>query len=282
MIKSKKTLQELTIMDGFLFGAVMQDPEICRGLLEKILEIPISRVHVILEKSLIYHPEYKGIRLDVFADDEAGTRYDVEVQIQSTPVARRSRYYHSQMDMEMLLSGISYKNLPDSYVIFICGFDPFKEKKYRYTFKNICEESRDLTLKDGSHTIILYNGGENPEDIHEDLVRFMEFTRKDLVESEISSEDDYIKALQESIRQIKADREMGERYMTLQEMLLEEREAGLEEGLQKGLEQGLEQGRFTILVQLVNNNILTVEQASLMLGISNEEFQVKMEESDTV
>ena len=26
----KKTLQELTIMDGFLFGEVMQDPETCR------------------------------------------------------------------------------------------------------------------------------------------------------------------------------------------------------------------------------------------------------------
>lgn len=44
MTGKRKTLQELTIMDGFLFGAVMMDPENCRLLLERILEIPISRV----------------------------------------------------------------------------------------------------------------------------------------------------------------------------------------------------------------------------------------------
>ena len=70
MSGKRKTLQELTIMDGFLFGAVMMDPENCRILLERILEIPIARVDVIQEKSLVYHPEYKGIRMDVFAKDE--------------------------------------------------------------------------------------------------------------------------------------------------------------------------------------------------------------------
>ena len=75
MSRKRKSLQELTIMDGFLFGAVMMDPENCRILLERILEIPIARVDVIQEKSLIYHPEYKGIRMDVFAKDEEGVFY---------------------------------------------------------------------------------------------------------------------------------------------------------------------------------------------------------------
>ena len=104
----RKTLQELTIMDGFMFGAVMMEPENCRLLLERILEIPINRVEVIREKSMIYHPEYKGIRMDVYAKDEKGTRFDVEVQIRKTPVEKRSRYYHAQMDMESLQSGMEY------------------------------------------------------------------------------------------------------------------------------------------------------------------------------
>ena len=49
----RKTLQELTIMDGFLFGAVMMDSENCRLLLERVLEIPIARVDVLQEKSLV-------------------------------------------------------------------------------------------------------------------------------------------------------------------------------------------------------------------------------------
>ena len=79
MGNTKKTLQDMTIIDDFMFGAVMIDPESCRRLLEMILELPIERVEVIAEKSLVYHPEYRGIRLDVLAQDEKGTRFDVEM-----------------------------------------------------------------------------------------------------------------------------------------------------------------------------------------------------------
>ncbi len=118
----RKTIQELTITDDFMFGAVMANEDNCRELLEMILEIPIDKVEVNREKSLIYNPEYKGIRLDVFAREESGTRFDVEIQVRSTPVLKRSRYYHSQMDMEMLLSDTDYTQLPDSYVIFLCCY----------------------------------------------------------------------------------------------------------------------------------------------------------------
>ena len=50
---------------------------------------------------------------------------------------RRARYYHSQIDMELLARGDGYGNLPDAYVIFICNFDPFDCGKYRYTFRNV-------------------------------------------------------------------------------------------------------------------------------------------------
>lgn len=78
------------------------------------------------EKSMVYHPEYKGVRLDVYAKDENNTRYNIEMQVAKKPaLGRRTRYYQSQMDMELLLSGQEYKELPNSYVIFICDFDPF-------------------------------------------------------------------------------------------------------------------------------------------------------------
>lgn len=260
-MRKRKTLQELTIMDGFLFGAVMSDPENCRLLLERVLEIPIARVDVIQEKSLVYHPEYKGIRLDVFAKDETGTRFDVEVQIRNTPVTKRSRYYHSQMDMDMLLSGISYNELPDSYVIFICGYDPFMQGKYRYRIESHCEECPDMEYQDGVHTIILNNCGKNPEEVPKELVNFLEFTKKPLEESEEKTEDAYICLLQESIRYIKNSREMGERYMTFEEMLQEEREEGRMEG------------RTSLLIQLVNDGVITLEQGAKTIGISLDEFQ---------
>ena len=72
-----KRLKELTIKDNFMFGAVMMDEDNCKGLLERVLEMPIERVEVSKEKSIVYHPEYKGVRLDVYAKDTKQTRSNV-------------------------------------------------------------------------------------------------------------------------------------------------------------------------------------------------------------
>ena len=76
MERNYKSLQELTILDGFMFGAVMTDKSICQELLERILGFPIGHLEIIPEKDLSYHPEYKGIRLDIYAKDgKVGVRY---------------------------------------------------------------------------------------------------------------------------------------------------------------------------------------------------------------
>lgn len=62
----RKTLKELTLKDNFMFGAVMSIEENCRRFLEMVLQFPIERVVVSKEKSMIYHPEYKGVRFDIF------------------------------------------------------------------------------------------------------------------------------------------------------------------------------------------------------------------------
>ncbi|EGG90200.1 hypothetical protein HMPREF0987_00075 [Lachnospiraceae bacterium 9_1_43BFAA] len=49
-MRRKHRLKELTIKDNFMFGAVMMDENNCRGLLERVLEIPIDRVEVSREK----------------------------------------------------------------------------------------------------------------------------------------------------------------------------------------------------------------------------------------
>ena len=80
-MRRKHRLKELTIKDNFMFGAVMMDENNCKGLLERVLEIPIDRVEVSREKSIVYHPEYKGVRLDVYAKDECQSHYNVEMQV---------------------------------------------------------------------------------------------------------------------------------------------------------------------------------------------------------
>ena len=46
----KKQLKELTIKDNFMFGAVMMDEDNCKGLLERVLQIPIDHMEICKEK----------------------------------------------------------------------------------------------------------------------------------------------------------------------------------------------------------------------------------------
>lgn len=252
-MRRKHRLKELTIKDNFMFGAVMMDENNCKGLLERVLEIPIDRVEVSREKSIVYRPEYKGVRLDVYAKDECQSHYNVEMQVKrKVALGKRSRYYQSQMDMELLLSGEDYSELPDTYVIFICDFDPFEEEKYRYTFKMNCKESGQTNLEDGRTIVFLNTHGKNESEVPKELVTLLNYIREDVEGSEREFHDSYVERLQKFIREVKADREMEERFMIFEEMLRDERAEGRAEGRMEGRAEGLESAKEILLLYLQN------------------------------
>lgn len=256
-MRRKQCLKELTIKNNFMFGAVMMDEENCKGFLERVLEIPIERVEVSKEKSIVYHPEYKGVRLDVYAKDENKTRYNVEMQVEKKPaLGKRSRYYQSQMDMEMLLTGEDYVELPNTYVIFICDFDPFGEGKYRYTFRTKCEESEKVDLGDGRLLLFLNTQGKNESEVPKKLVTFLKYVKEDLEGSEKDFHDPYVEQLQKCVREIKGNRGMEERFMIFEEMLRDERTAGREEGRKEGR---IENAKETLFLLLQNFGVVSKE-----------------------
>lgn len=176
------------------------------------------------------------------------TIYNVEMQVSSqSSLGLRSRYYQSQMDMEMLLAGCEYAEFPNSYVIFICDFDPFGEKKYRYIFQMECQESREVSLHDRRNIVFLSTEGQNDGEVPEELVYFLKFVKADINESQNDFEDEYVRQLQEFVKHIKKDREMEERYMLFEELLKDEREAGKEEGRKEGRNSGMAESLQVIL-----------------------------------
>ena len=91
-LMDKRTIRDLTIRDNFMFAAVMQDADNCCQFLEMTLGFSIEKVIVDAEKSIIYHPEYRSVRLDVYAKDGHNTRYNVEMQVLSgSNLPKRSR-----------------------------------------------------------------------------------------------------------------------------------------------------------------------------------------------
>ena len=253
-MKRKKQLKELTLKDNFMFGAVMMEEENCKRFLELALGFPIERVEVSKEKSIVYHPEYKGVRLDVYAKNEHNTRYNVEMQVaKKAELGKRVRYYHGQIDMELLLSGSDYTELPEVYVIFICDFDPFGKKKYRYTFTKQCEEEPGARLQEGCKSIFLSTRGENDREVPGELVSFLNFVKADLSESETDFEDDFVEKLQNTIRRIKSNREMEERFMIFEEMLRDERAEGKAEGIAEGKAEGKTEAVLEMLLELMKD-----------------------------
>ena len=58
------------------------------------------------------------------------------------------------MDIDLLLKGNNYTQLKESFVIFVCKDDFFKENLPCYTFSNTCKEKPNLQLGDMAHKII--------------------------------------------------------------------------------------------------------------------------------
>ena len=238
MARQRRTLRELTIKDNFMFAAVMLEPDNAKGLLELALGIQVDHVEISYEKSIVYNPEYKGVRLDVFLKDEAGTHFNVEMQATSQKLEKRSRYYHNQIDMEMLVSGADYETLPDSFVLFICDYDPLGLRKYRYTVRHTLEEDGTYDYIDGSHTVFLSTVGTNEEDVPEALVKFLKYVAAEPNASEEDYGDSFVTQLQKSVRKIKESRDMEGRYMIFEEMMKNEYKTGHEDGRKEGKIEG--------------------------------------------
>ena len=227
MSKNKK-FKDLTIRDNFMFSAVMMQEDNCKRFLEMLLGIKIKEIDVSYERSIIYNPECKGIRLDVYASDDNNTRYNIEMQVAEQKLGKRIRYYHSQMDMELLEKGQKYKELPTSYVIFICNFDPYKMGRYCYTFEKLCVEEKGLKLGDDSVSIVLSTEGKN-DDVPKELKDFLKFIKNDNSDNNSKTDNEYVRQLQRSIRSVKENRKWEHSFMTLEEIKNEAVEENLKE-----------------------------------------------------
>ncbi len=228
----KKAFCELQFQDAFMFAATMEDEEICRGVLERVMGIPIKEVRVIGEASLLVNPDCRGVRLDVYADDEAGTVYNVEMQTtDKRNLPKRSRFYQGQMDMMELKPGADFNNLPKSFIIFICTFDPFGYGFYRYTCMTRCSETGE-ELGDGAYKVFLSTKGHNDAEEAPELVRFLKYV-DGAATAEESRADELLHRIEARITQIKQSRGMEVRYMLFSEMLSDERMEGRKEGQNK-------------------------------------------------
>ena len=203
--------EELGISNDFLFGKVMQDAELCKELLQRILpDLKIDHIeYPELQKSILPELNAKSVRLDVYVQDDKNSVYDIEMQASDTKeLPQRTRYYQSLIDLQMIDKGEDYEELNPCYVIFICPFDTFGKERHIYTFKNICMEDKELFLEDGATKIFL-NADSEMDDVSDKLRAFLDYVAGK------ESDDSFVQKLKEAIKQANQNREWRNDYMTL-------------------------------------------------------------------
>lgn len=107
---------------------------------------------------------------------------------------KRSRFYQASIDVDYLDQGGKYDTLPESSIMFICTFDPFKRGLSQYTFRERCDESGELLLDDGT-VKYFFNCCYNGDDIPEDLKRFYEYIRSGKANSDLTVKLDHAVAI---------------------------------------------------------------------------------------
>ncbi|MBR5867668.1 MAG: PD-(D/E)XK nuclease family transposase, partial [Spirochaetaceae bacterium] len=121
-----KKFDDLTFTDHYMFEKVLQNKDICKELLERLLKIKIERLeYPEIEKTISPYYDSKGIRLDVYVKD-CDKVFDIELQNSPDLLGLRTRYYQSMLDADNLIKGEHFSELPQSFIIFICTQDPFK------------------------------------------------------------------------------------------------------------------------------------------------------------
>ncbi len=236
-----KPWEELTIQDDYMFKRVMSHKRLCKKMIEKLLQIQIRDIKYLEEeKSIKSSYESKGIRLDVYVEDDKQTVYNVEMQVRKPTddsLYKRARYYQSMIDADLLMTGSQYYELKSTIIIFICPFTVLDGKRHIYTFKSVCMEDKAIELPDGTMKMLVSTKG-TMDDIPADVKAFLNYV------DGIMDNDEFVQEIDQEIKNLKGQEAERASYMTYELKIQEEREEGRKEGRKEGRIEGRKEGRI--------------------------------------
>ena len=265
-----KPIDELFFTDDYMFGAVMRNPEICKSILETLLNIQIEKLeYPELQKSISTYYETKGVRLDVYVKDSDKV-FDIEIQNDSAlALPKRMRYYQSMVDMDNLLKGQDYSELKESFIIFICNFDPFHQDLPCYTFKNLCIQDKNLQLFDET-TKIIFNPSAYDKEKNLDIKKFLKYIKTKVPTSNLT---DKINTL---VEQQKENNKFRNDYLSMNLHDRDITKKAFAEGEILGIQKGIEQGAERTKIETAKNFLkegLSVEQIARCTDLPLEKVQ---------
>lgn len=260
--KNSRVIQNQDRINKLIDGLTLFDDDLMSRVFDKNIEATELLLRIILERkikviSVNGQEEMKSaavggrnITLDVHALDENGEKMDIEVQGNSEGAhIRRARYHSSVLDSRMLKEGQEFKEIKDSYVIFIYKRDKFQEGLPLYHIDRYVRETGKL-FEDGSH-IIYVNGNYKGDDEIGHLMQDFHQTDPDNM---------HYKELSQGVRHFK---EVEEGRDTMCE--------AVQEYAKEYASECLKTEKAELVENFMKNMNLTLEQALDAAGIHGEE-----------
>jgi len=165
--KTLKAIENLNLFDDDLMTLVFdRNIPATELLLNIILQRDDLKVTEVVAQREYKNPMPRGrsITIDIYAADKDGKIYNVEVQCEPSGAdVRRARFHSSMIDTRMLRKKQKFKELPDSYVIFITKTDVVGGGLPMYHAERMFLET-GRKFADGSHIIYVNGSYKNDED----------------------------------------------------------------------------------------------------------------------
>ena len=256
----RKSMQDLDLINSFLFRALTENPEhakfIAKLVIERATGRKVEQISVVSEKALTgIDLGRHGICMDLYVEEYEGERcarvYDIEPNnYGADELPMRSRYSQALTDVKLLEAGQSYRKLPNYISIWILPYDPFGQNRMLYTVKNFVAEDTQIVYNDGALKLFLYTGGESGgnERLKDMLRYFAESDEENAVDPELSQLHDFV-------QQVRDNRKVGEQFMTLQDYLDNEIKRGVESGIEKGLAEAVDAAVEKTVAMLKDLNV---------------------------
>ena len=250
-----KRFEDLTLQDDFMFCKVMQNPDLCKRLIEMILSDTIGKItYISIQHNINTYEQAKSVRFDVLVQTEDGKFYDVEMQVSNEKnIPKRMRFYQAAIDISFLDKGNFYNNLNESFIIFICTFDAIGKNKPIYTFENLCIEDKNTPLQDGSRKVIInadaFNNAKNKA-----LKGFLEYLKTGKTKSE------FTRRIEEVIQTIKENEQARQEYRLMSTFEMDARYKGFSEGVKQ-------------TAKLMKKRGYPISEILLMTGLSESEIE---------
>ena len=265
----------LEFKDAPMFGRVMRNEQICKQVLEVILNIEIDHIEYLnTEQEMSAYNDAKGVRLDVYlkASDKV---FDIEMQTTIEPfLGKRIRYYQSSLDSTLLDRGETYDMLLESYVIFICSYDPYGFNIPIYTLERTCVENPDVVIHNDSHWLILNAKAWN-KDTDKARSNLLQY-----IQSSKVGQDSLTQAISDEVDRNNSDSEwrrnaMG--FMTVEHShrvgLRAARQEGIEIGLAEGLREGEARNKALIDKLLADNRLDDLKRSTTDEAFCNQLYE---------